>query len=71
MVTFRRQIESFFTLSVFKVSLFRFIEHGMPSLLEEPIPELVKYVENDPYENSENPSEDPDKIQGFCAMKVA
>jgi len=43
----------------------------MPSLLEEPIPELVRYVEEDPYENPDNPPENPDLIEGFCAMKVS
>lgn len=42
----------------------------MPSLLEDPIPELVRYVESDPYEDPENPPEDPEQIRGFCGMKV-
>ncbi len=48
----------------------RYINHGQPSLLEEPIPELVRYVGEDPYDNPLNPPEDPEEIRGFCGMKV-
>ena len=41
----------------------------MPSLLEEPIPSLVHEVINNPYDDPENPPEDPEKITGFCGMQ--
>jgi hypothetical protein len=42
--------------SLFKSSsYFRFNVHGMPSLLEEPIPPLVHYIENNPYDDPANP----------------
>ncbi len=31
----------------------------MPSLLEEPIPELVHYVDTNPYDDPANPPSDP------------
>ena len=43
--------------------------HGMQSLLEGPIPALVHEVINDPYENPNNPPEDPEKITGFCGVQ--
>ena len=49
----------------------RFITHGMPSLLEEPIPALVREIASDPYSNPKNPPQDPDKMIGFCGMQWA
>ena len=41
----------------------------MPSLLEEPIPELVHDVETNPYDDPSNPPSDPDSIVGFCGIQ--
>jgi len=46
------------------------VNHGNPSLLEDPIPELVQFVKDNPYSNPNNPPENPDQIKGFCAIKV-
>ena len=36
-----------------------FIHHGAPSLLLHPLPEYVTPILNNPYDNPENPPEDP------------
>ncbi len=46
------------------------MSHGLPSFLEDPIPDLVRNLDDDPYKNPNNPPENPDLIEGFCAMKV-
>ena len=47
----------------------RFLSHGMPSLLLEPIPPLVLPTQPDPYDNPENPPLPPDQIPGFCGLQ--
>lgn len=56
------------------INLFRtklgdwFVEHGSPSLLQDPIPEYVGEVNDDPYADPENPPDDP-ATRGVCAIK--
>jgi len=45
-----------------------FIRHGSPSLLEEPIPDYVAPVEENPYDNPDYPPADPNP-GGVCGMK--
>jgi len=45
-----------------------FVEHGSPSLLQDPIPEYVGEVNDDPYADPENPPDDP-ATRGVCAIK--
>jgi len=45
-----------------------FFRNGSPSLLEEPIPEYVAPVEENPYDNPDYPPEDPNP-GGVCGMK--
>jgi hypothetical protein len=41
----------------------------LPSLLVDPIPELVSEVLVDPYDDPKNPPQDPEKLTGFCGMQ--
>ena len=51
------------------VTYFRFLSHGMPELLLDPIPALVLPTDPNPYDDPNNPPLPPDQIPGYCGLQ--
>ena len=48
---------------------FRFLTHGMPELLLDPIPALVLPTDPNPYDDPNNPPLPPAQIPGYCGLQ--
>ena len=46
-----------------------FLHHGSPSLLEDPIPDYVSPPPSNPYDDPDNPPEEPYPATGVCGIK--